>query len=143
VTASAHPDHPGSPRELPHRTATDAPGTEGSPDPGPVVVPESARFEGLLTYRGRAQVDGEVEGEILCRGTLRVGEHGRVIGTIEADELIVAGVLEGEATARRRLELTATARVRGTIRSPLLQFADGCCVEGRCETGPPSVPEDT
>ena len=109
-------------------------------EPTSVVGPESARFEGLLTFRGCARVDGEVEGEILCRGRLYVGERARVVGIIEADELVVAGVIEGDAIARTRLELTATARVRGTIRSPRLQLADGCVLEGRCETLSPAPP---
>ena len=108
---------------------------EGMPDPGPIVVAESARFVGLVTFRGRAQVDGEIEGQIVCRGTLRLGESSRVRGTFEVDELIVAGTLEGDATARERIELTSTARVTGILRAPRLAFADGCAVEGRCETG--------
>ena len=108
---------------------------EAPDDPGPVVVAEKRRFEGLITFRGCAQVDGDVDGEILCRGTLRLGVTARVRGVIEVDELIVAGTLEGEATARRRIELTATARVKGTLRAPRLAFADGCVMEGRCETG--------
>ncbi len=125
MTRSAAPA--GAPRQ--------APAAEG-PDTGPAIVPESARFEGLVTFRGRAQVDGEIEGEVLCRGCLRVGETGRVVGTVEADELVVEGVLEGEATARSRIELAPTARVEGTIRAPRLQLAEGCVLEGRCETTP-------
>ena len=100
---------------------------------GSVVVGESGRFEGLLTFRGRARIDGELIGEIVCRGTLRLGEMARVNAVIEVDELIVAGTLEGDATARQRIELTPTARVTGTLRAPRLAFADGCQVEGRCE----------
>jgi cytoskeletal protein CcmA (bactofilin family) len=104
-------------------------------EPGEIVVGASGRFEGLLTFRGRARIDGEVVGEIVCRGTLELGEMARVNATIEVDELIVAGTLEGEATARSRIELMPTARVKGTIRAPRLCLADGCVVDGRCETG--------
>jgi len=106
-----------------------------------ILVGESARFEGLVTFRGSAQVDGEVEGEIVCRGTLRLGETARVRGVIEVDELIVAGSLIGEATARQRIELTATARIQATLRTPRLALAEGCVMDGRCETRP--APEDS
>jgi len=108
----------------------------GELEPTAVVVGESGRFEGLLTFRGRARIDGELVGEVICRGTLSLGEMSRVNAVIEVDELIVAGVLEGEATARRRIELTSTARVKGTIRAPRVALADGCRVEGRCVTSP-------
>lgn len=130
MTAGVHPT-----TALPARERTREAPAPPAPDPGPVVVPESARFEGLLTFRGRAQVNGEIEGEIVARGCVRVGECGRVVGSIEADEVIVAGQLEGDAVARERLELTGSARVRGTIRSPRVQLADGCVLEGRCESG--------
>ena len=108
---------------------------EAVADAGPVVVDVSRRFEGLVAFRGRAQVDGEIEGAIVCRGTLRLGETAHVRGVIEVDELILAGTLEGEATARKRIELTSTARVKGILRAPRLALADGCVVQGRCETG--------
>jgi cytoskeletal protein CcmA (bactofilin family) len=100
-----------------------------------VVVGESGRFEGLLTFRGCARIDGEVIGEIICRGTLWLGETARVNAVIEVDELMVAGTIEGEVTARDRIELLPTARVNGILRAPRLALADGCVVEGRCETG--------
>ena len=102
-----------------------------------VLVGEQGRFQGLVTFRGCAQVDGEIDGEIVCRGTLRVGETALVSGRIEVDELIVSGRLEGDVTARMRIELTSTARVTGTLRAPRIALADGCVMQGRCETGGP------
>jgi cytoskeletal protein CcmA (bactofilin family) len=138
MTASVHPGPTArlAPEPGPGRESR----VEAEPDFGAVAVPESARFEGLLTFRGRARVDGEIEGDILCRGAVRIGERGRVVGTIEADEVIVAGTLEGQATARDRLELTGTARVRGTVRAPRVHLEDGCQLEGRCESGTGALP---
>jgi cytoskeletal protein CcmA (bactofilin family) len=104
--------------------------------PVPIVVGASGRFEGLLVFRGRARVDGELVGRVLSRGVLELGETARVDGVIEVDELIIAGSFGGEATARRRIELAATARVKGVLRAPRVALADGCMVDGRCETAP-------
>ena len=102
MAATAHSVSAVAPREM----------SESADEEHPVIlVGESGRFEGLVTFHGSAQVDGEIEGEIVCRGTLRLGETARVSGVIEVDELIVAGSLKGEATARKRIELTATARI--------------------------------
>jgi len=130
--------HPTPAVEAPTRRVAEGAQVSPPDDPGPVLVPASARFEGLLTFRGRGTVEGEVEGEIVCWGTLHVGARGRVIGTVEADEVIVDGVLEGEATARNRLVLAATARVKGTVRAPRVHLAEGCVLEGRCETVRPA-----
>lgn len=104
-----------------------------------VLVGESARFQGLVTFRGCAQVDGEIDGEIVCRGTLRLGLTALVSGTIDVDELIVDGTLEGDVTARQRIELSSSARVKGTLRAPRIALAEGCLLDGRCETGSPST----
>ena len=133
MTATAHPADPLLLRE-PRHDALRKPDGEQTP----VVVPASGRFEGLLTFKGKARIEGEFEGEIICQGTLCIGADARVDATIEVDELIVAGTLVGDAVARNRIELTATARVKGVIRAPHIALEDGCVLDGRCETGEPA-----
>lgn len=133
MTVDAHPVD-----SLPARRKADDATHDVALDVCPIVVPVSGRFEGLLTFRGSARLDGEFKGEIVCRGSLHLGVHARVTGTIEVDELIVSGSLEGEVTARERIQLTATARVKGVIRAPRLALEDGCVLDGRCETCAPA-----
>lgn len=101
----------------------------------PVLLGAGARFEGLLTFRGTAIVDGEFRGEIIAEGTLVLGPDAVVEARIEVDQLISSGVAAGEIVARDRIELAAGARVRGTLRTPRLMVAEGCRVEARCHTG--------
>lgn len=111
-------------------------------DFGPVVVGPSTRFEGLLAFDGRAQIEGSLRGDVICRGTLRVGEQAVIEGTIEVDELVLYGNLRGDVVARDRIELGPTAEVEGSIRAPRILLADGCRIEGRCETSPAAVAGD-
>ena len=99
----------------------------------PTVLARGAEFEGLLSFRGAARVDGELSGNVVAEGCLVIGEGARVRARIEVDELIVGGDLEGDVHARRRVELLRTARVVGTLRSPVLAVAEGGILEGRCE----------
>jgi cytoskeletal protein CcmA (bactofilin family) len=108
----------------------------------PVVLGPGDRFEGLLTFRGDARLEGEMQGEILARGRLEIASAARVEARIEADELVVAGSVCGELAARRRIELRAGARVRGELRAPRIALEDGCQLEGRCEMRPPERGED-
>ncbi len=100
------------------------------------TVGAGATFNGLLSFRGAARVDGEVSGEVVAAGMLHISERAVVRARIEVDELIVDGRLEGDAVARQRIELGPSARVVGTLRAPRLLLADGCQVQGRCETVP-------
>lgn len=102
----------------------------------PVVIARECSFRGLLSFEGRARVEGEIRGEIVAEtGGLWLGEASRVRAHIEVDELVVDGLLEGDVVARSRIELRATARVRGDLRAPRVALAEGCLLEGRCQTG--------
>ena len=105
-------------------------GPEASPEP---VVGPGARFEGTLAFRGTARVEGEVEGVVLAQGTLHVAPGAVVRAQIEADELVVAGTVEGNVIAPRRVILLAGGRLVGDVRTGSLALADGSLLEGHCE----------
>jgi len=100
----------------------------------PTVIDAGASFEGLLTFRGSARIDGVLSGRVIADGCLVIGPRGRVTATIEVDELVVAGEFEGEASARGRVELLASARAAGRLRAPTFSLAEGCRFDGQWET---------
>jgi cytoskeletal protein CcmA (bactofilin family) len=100
----------------------------------PTVIDAGASFEGVLTFRGAARVDGRLTGRVVADGCLVIGPKGRVDATIEVDELVVAGEFEGDATARTRLALLSGARAAGKLRAPTFALAEGCRFDGRWET---------
>ena len=100
----------------------------------PVVIPSSGLFEGLLCFRGLARIDGELRGAVDATGTLWLGPQARVEGRVDVDELVVEGEFRGEIYARERVSLLAGARVNAHLESPCLAVADGCRLDGRCET---------
>lgn len=102
----------------------------------PTVLASGAEFEGLLSFRGAARVDGKLSGDVVAEGCLVIGEGAQVRARIEVDELNVGGDLEGEIHARKRVELLNTARVVGSLRCPRLAVAEGGILEGRCEATP-------
>jgi cytoskeletal protein CcmA (bactofilin family) len=100
------------------------------------VLGSGTHFEGLLTFRGRARVDGSLSGEITGHGLLVLGPGARAEARVEVDELVVAGEVEGDVRARRRVELLATGCIRGDVETPRLVIAEGGRLLGRCTTGP-------
>lgn len=101
----------------------------------PTVVGEDARFEGVLTFRGAARVEGGLEGEIVGEGRLILGPRAKVRARIEVDELVVAGSVEGEVTVRTRVELLGGARLSGKLSTPRLSVADGAHLAADCRMG--------
>ena len=98
------------------------------------MIAEGCRFDGFLTFRGEAWIEGDFHGEVSARGTLGLGQNAHVGASVNIDELIVAGELEGDVVARDRIELRSTARVRGNLQAPRIQLEDGCLLQGRCRT---------
>lgn len=103
---------------------------------GATVLGPGTHFEGLLTFRGRARVDGSLTGEIAGHGLLVLGPGARAEARVEVDELVVAGEVVGDVLARRRVELLATGCIRGDVETPRLVIAEGGRLLGRCTTGP-------
>jgi cytoskeletal protein CcmA (bactofilin family) len=116
-------------------------GQPSSASRAPSVLSAGASFDGVLAFRGTVHLEGQLRGEVIAQGSLKIEPQGRVEGRIEVDELVVAGVIEGDVYARRRVELLPTARVHGEVRTPALALAEGCVLDGRCQAGaalPPS-----
>ena len=79
------------------------------------VVGAAARFSGELRSEGGIRIDGTCEGTVEALGNVIVGEGGRVLADIHADNVSVAGAVKGNIEARGRLEILATGRVWGDL----------------------------
>jgi cytoskeletal protein CcmA (bactofilin family) len=105
----------------------------------PTVIGPGARFEGLLSYRGKARLEGELEGEVVAEGVLFVGRSARVRARVRAHELVVEGELEGEVEVSGRAEIRPTGRLAGSLSTPRLAVSDGGRVSGRIAVGAASA----
>lgn len=99
-------------------------------DPNVVIGP-GARFDGLLSFWGRARIEGVLRGEIAAEGLLEVGPDASVTARIEVDVLVVEGLVEGEVAARERVEIRAGGRVTATVRTRRLVLAEGGSLDGQ------------
>lgn len=111
-----------------------------SADDAMTVLGVGTAFEGLLTFRGSARVDGRLKGEITGQGLLVIGAEACAEARVTVDELVVAGEIEGDVCARRRVELLATGCIRGDVATPRLSIAEGGRLLGRCTTGASAKP---
>lgn len=103
-----------------------------SPDEAtPIVVGPGARFEGLLSFWGRARVDGALRGDVVASGTLEVGPAAAVAARVEVDVLVVEGHVEGHVVARERVEIRAGGRITAEVATPRLVLDEGGALDGR------------
>jgi len=103
----------------------------GDSNAGPATyISTSARFEGTLGGNGAFVVCGEIHGDCDIRGPVTLTKDGRWVGTICADNVILAGTVEGDVIARERVEVGQSARVSGSISGVSIAVAEGAIIEG-------------
>ncbi|HEX7231301.1 MAG TPA: polymer-forming cytoskeletal protein [Candidatus Binatia bacterium] len=115
------------------------PKVEAPPKPAePAAVAylyKDSRVTGQLSFQGAARIDGSVDGEIQCQGTLTIGEGADIRAKVSGRVVILRGKVEGNVTAKERLELIAPARLIGNVDTPRLLVTEGVVFDGNCAMG--------
>jgi cytoskeletal protein CcmA (bactofilin family) len=96
---------------------------------------KGSRVSGQLTFQGSARIEGNVDGEIECHGTLTIGERAEVRAKISGDVVVIRGKVEGNVVAKEKVELVAPARLFGDIDTPRLVITEGVVFDGDCIMG--------
>lgn len=96
---------------------------------------KGSRVSGQLMFQGSARIDGNVEGEIQCYGTLTIGEGAEIRAKISSQVVVIRGKVEGNVTAKEKVELLSPARVVGNISTPRLAITEGVVFDGDCSMG--------
>ncbi len=94
------------------------------------ILDRGASFEGKLSFEGTVQMGGEFKGEIFTKDVLIINEGAVVQAQIEADTIIISGVVEGNIFARRRVIMHPPAVFKGTVTTPSLRIDEGVVFEG-------------
>jgi cytoskeletal protein CcmA (bactofilin family) len=97
--------------------------------PPATILGAGARLNGSLQGEGHFLIAGQVTGDADIEGGLTLAEGGHWHGVIRADDVILAGELDGELLARGRVEITASARVRGRVVGSGISISEGAVVE--------------
>lgn len=85
-------------------------------------------------------MDGVVEGTIvLLESRLTVGPNARLMADIEARDVVIYGLVEGNVRASGRIELRASGVVRGDMFAARLSIEENASVKGRVELLEPAT----
>ena len=79
------------------------------------VLGPNANFKGAMQSDGGMRIDGIYEGTIELAGNLVIGETGKVIADIKAQNVSVSGAIKGTINATGRLEILSTGKVWADI----------------------------
>ena len=96
----------------------------------------STKFQGKINFDGTLRIDGDVYGEIYCKGdtpsTVIITERAMVEADIVADVVVVSGSVLGNIKAIKRLELHAPGRIEGMVYTSDFYIRNGALFQGEC-----------
>jgi cytoskeletal protein CcmA (bactofilin family) len=109
-----------------------APDTQKDLSPGQVtaLLDQGCSFDGRLTFEGTVRIGGAFRGEIFTNDTLVINPGARVDAQIEADTVIICGLVKGNIFARRKVIMHPPAMFTGTVTTPSLRIDEGVVFEG-------------
>ena len=123
-------------------TITSAPsGGGGAASKIETVIGPTANFKGTVQSDGGLRIDGVFEGTVQIAGNLIIGESGKVIADVTAQNVSVAGALKGTVKAAGRLEILSNGRVWGDISVASFLIDEGGFFRGQSiMPGEPDMP---
>jgi cytoskeletal protein CcmA (bactofilin family) len=98
---------------------------------GPTTyIAATTNVVGTIAGQGAFVFCGTVEGDCDIDGPLTLAAGGHWKGTLKANDIVVAGIVEGDVIAKQRVEILGTARVTGSLSGNSIAVAEGAVIEG-------------
>ncbi len=101
-----------------------------------VVISGSVRVDGPI------RLSGVIEGVLIAEGKATIETDGRLVGDVFAEDLSVAGRLEGNASVRERLHVARSGSLSGNVRYGSLQVDRGGILVGSTIPGEDTISLD-
>lgn len=104
------------------------------PPEGSTVIGRSVTITGELSGKEDLYMDGVLEGTIsLPESRLTIGPNARVKAEIQAHDVVIYGLVEGNIRAVGRIELRESGVMRGDIVAERLSIEENASIKGKVE----------
>ena len=78
------------------------------------IIGSNSVFTGSIESDGTVRVDGKVNGDLKVTGDVYIGEHAEIKGNIDANNVNLAGTVDGNIIAI--LKILSSAKLYGDIK---------------------------
>jgi cytoskeletal protein CcmA (bactofilin family) len=103
------------------------------------LIGEHTSFEGTLHTEGPVRLLGTIQGEIESKSAIIVEEKARVTARLTAQQVMVAGQVDGQIFCEGRVEIRPTGRVTGEINAGALIVQEGAYFDGNSRMAAPGA----
>lgn len=103
------------------------------------TISRNTKVKGDIDAAGDLRIDGDLEGNLNCKGRVVVGADASIKGIVKCKTGDILGTVEGELIVDDLLSLKSTAFVNGNITMGKLSVEPGANFTGKCSmNGEPS-----
>ncbi|MBM3207346.1 MAG: polymer-forming cytoskeletal protein [Chlamydiae bacterium] len=113
--------------------------TNQSPE---IHIKENAKVEGSITFESFAIIDGYFKGEILSKGSIKIGPQAIVKADLHLEEAYIEGIVEGDLCVSKKLVLKNSAKVTGDIVASSITVDEGVSILGKLHVQRKTQPEE-
>jgi cytoskeletal protein CcmA (bactofilin family) len=100
-----------------------------------VSLGPDAEVTGKLSFAVPTRIEGKLKGEVRASDILVIGAQAVVHATVQAENLVVLGEVQGQVTGATRVEICAGGRLLGDVETKCLVIQEGATFEGRSRMG--------
>jgi cytoskeletal protein CcmA (bactofilin family) len=90
------------------------------------------KVEGTLITHSSGRIDGKVVGGVVADGTVVLSSNGEIQGNVMAENIIVAGVVDGNLTIKDKTNIEPTGEVYGDINTTRILIDEESVFQGKC-----------
>ena len=95
------------------------------------LIGNGTSFKGDIAVTKSLRVDGVLVGNIKEAANVIIGETAKVKGNINANYVVIDGVVEGNITANECIELLNKSKVTGDLTTTILSINEGAIFKGK------------
>lgn len=87
---------------------------------------------GSLNGNGLLNIDGSIDGDIICDDDVILGESARVNGNTVCNNAYINGLIQGNISCKSTLTIQSCGKVTGDISVKKLVISEGGLLDGKC-----------
>ena len=90
------------------------------------------KVEGTLITHSSVRIDGKIIGGVVADGTVVLSQDGEIQGNVIAENIVVAGVIDGNLNIRDKTNIEPTGEVYGDISTSRVLIDEQSVFQGKC-----------
>lgn len=104
------------------------------------LIGRNTIFEGTLKSEASIRIEGQLIGDIECKGDVFIGEKGLVQSNITARNITVCGTIKGNVVTSNKLTIHWTGKLLGDHQSTSIHIEQGGLIVGKRHSIKPNEP---